>query len=79
MLEKYYIAVEYGIESCYNKTLQRINRGHTFEEAELAVRKTAALGINTGAHFIFGLPGRADADSDIYNIITSPYYSEVPR
>ena len=25
--EKHYIAVEYGIESCYNKTLRRINRG----------------------------------------------------
>jgi radical SAM protein (TIGR01212 family) len=57
--EKNYIAVEYGIESSYNKTLLRINRGHTFEEAESAVRKTAALGINTGAHFIFGLPGES--------------------
>ena len=54
---KYYIAVEYGIESCYNKTLNRINRGHTFEEAVAAVEKTASLGINTGAHFILGLPG----------------------
>jgi radical SAM protein (TIGR01212 family) len=53
----HYIAVEYGIESCYNRTLERINRGHSFEEAVDAVRKTAALGINTGAHFIFGLPG----------------------
>jgi radical SAM protein (TIGR01212 family) len=52
-----YIAVEYGIESCYNKTLARINRGHTFEESVQAVKKTAQLGINTGAHFIFGLPG----------------------
>ena len=52
-----YIAVEYGIESCYNKTLKRINRGHTFEEAVDAVKKTAGMGINTGAHFIFGLPG----------------------
>lgn len=55
--EKYYIAVEYGIESCYNKTLKRINRGHTFEESVEAVQKTSALGIITGAHFIFGLPG----------------------
>jgi uncharacterized protein len=55
--EKYYIAVEYGIESCYNKTLQRINRGHTFEEAVIALERTAAHGITTGAHFIFGLPG----------------------
>ncbi len=55
--EKCYLAVEYGIESCYNKTLLRINRGHTFEEAVAAVEKTAGYGINTGAHFILGLPG----------------------
>ena len=55
--EKYYIAVEYGIESCYNKTLKRTNRGHSFEEAVQAIAETAGLGINTGAHFIFGLPG----------------------
>jgi len=55
--EKYYLVVEYGIESCYNKTLKRINRGHTFEAAVNAVKATATLGINTGAHFIFGLPG----------------------
>jgi radical SAM protein (TIGR01212 family) len=57
--QKCYLAVEYGIESCYNKTLKRINRGHTFEEAEKAVMDTAVLGINTGAHFIFGLPGES--------------------
>lgn len=56
---KYYVAVEYGIESCYNRTLLRINRGHTFEDAVEAVGKTTALGINTGAHFIFGLPGES--------------------
>jgi len=55
--QKCYLAVEYGIESCYNKTLRRINRGHSFEDAVLAVEKTASAGINTGAHFIFGLPG----------------------
>jgi uncharacterized protein len=55
--QKCYLAVEYGIESCYNKTLKRINRGHSFEEAVLAVEKTVSAGINTGAHFIFGLPG----------------------
>lgn len=55
--QKCYIAIEYGIESCYNKTLKRINRGHTFEEAVRAVERTASMGINMGAHFIFGLPG----------------------
>jgi radical SAM protein (TIGR01212 family) len=57
--DKYYVAIEYGIESCYNRTLSRINRGHTFEEAVQAVEKTSALGIKTGAHFIFGLPGES--------------------
>jgi radical SAM protein (TIGR01212 family) len=52
-----YLAVEFGIESCYNKTLERINRGHSFEDAIVALERTSALGINTGAHFIFGLPG----------------------
>ncbi len=54
---KYYVAIEYGIESCYNKTLKRINRGHSFEDAVKALEKTAAFGITAGAHFIFGLPG----------------------
>lgn len=54
-----YVAIEYGIESCYNKTLNRINRGHTFEDAVLALEKTATFGINAGAHFIFGLPGES--------------------
>jgi uncharacterized protein len=52
-----YLAVEYGIESCYNKTLQRINRGHSFEDSVAVVKKTSDFGIKTGAHFIFGLPG----------------------
>lgn len=57
--EKYYVAVEYGIESCYDKTLKRINRGHTFDEAVSALKLTSEYGIRTGAHFIFGLPGES--------------------
>ena len=51
------IVVEYGIESCYDQTLQRINRGHDFETARRAVEMTAARGLDVGAHFILGLPG----------------------
>lgn len=58
----YYIAIEYGVESCYDRTLTLINRGHTFKEAVDAIEKTARLGINTGAHFIFGLPGESRED-----------------
>ena len=52
-----FLIVEYGIESTDNATLKRINRGHTFEVAAEAVRKTAARGIRVGAHIILGLPG----------------------
>ncbi len=55
--QKYHIQIEYGVESCYDTTLQRINRGHGFAIAEAMIRKTVSLGIKTGAHFIFGLPG----------------------
>lgn len=56
------VIIEYGIESCYDKTLQRINRGHNFATAVKAVEATAARGIHQGAHFIFGLPGENIAD-----------------
>jgi uncharacterized protein len=70
--QNHYISIEYGIESCYNKTLRRINRGHTFEEAVSALQKTAALGINAGAHFIFGLPGETREEMlDQVNIISA--------
>jgi radical SAM protein (TIGR01212 family) len=51
-----YLIVEYGIESCYNATLQRINRGHDFEKSVNAIHATAQRGIKCGAHIIFGLP-----------------------
>jgi uncharacterized protein len=57
--EKHFIAIEYGVESCYEKTLKRINRGHTFNQAVEAIQMTAEKGIKTGAHFIFGLPGES--------------------
>ncbi|MDE7134140.1 MAG: TIGR01212 family radical SAM protein, partial [Rikenellaceae bacterium] len=57
-----HLVVEYGIESVYDRTLARINRGHDFECARKAVVETAARGIHTGAHFILGLPGESRDD-----------------
>lgn len=69
--ERCYVAIEYGIESCYDDTLQRINRGHDFECARRAVEATASRGIHVGAHFILGLPGETDdmltREADIIN------------
>ncbi len=57
--EKYYIIIEYGVESIHNHILKRINRGHNWEQSLEAINKTAELGISVGAHFIFGLPGES--------------------
>ena len=51
------VIVEYGIESCYDATLARINRGHDFACAVKACAMTAERGLPMGAHFILGLPG----------------------
>lgn len=52
-----FLIVEYGIESALNKTLDRINRGHSFQDSVEAVTRTAGCGILTGGHIILGLPG----------------------
>ncbi len=54
-----YLIIEYGIESCYNKTLKIINRGHNFETLVKTLELTSAKGIKTGGHLIFGLPGES--------------------
>ena len=54
-----FLIVEYGIESIYDATLSRINRGHTHAQTADAVTRTAACGIRTGAHLILGLPGES--------------------
>jgi radical SAM protein (TIGR01212 family) len=57
--KNYIILLELGIESCYDKTLERINRGHSFEQAAVAIENAASKNIYTTAHFIFGLPGES--------------------
>ena len=62
LAKHHYVAIEYGIESTLDRTLQRINRGHDFATARRAVEMTAERGLHTGAHFILGLPGESDED-----------------
>ena len=67
--EHYFVAVEYGIESCYDKTLRLVRRGHTFGATQQAIRATAERGIFCGGHLILGLPGESrdemQAESDM--------------
>jgi len=48
--------VEYGIQSIYNSTLKRINRGEDFENSEKWIAKTKERGLNVCGHLIYGLP-----------------------
>lgn len=57
--KNYYLMVEFGIESVYNQSLEKINRGHSFEKSVWAVQEAARRGVQTGGHLIFGLPGES--------------------
>ncbi|MFQ5584013.1 MAG: TIGR01212 family radical SAM protein, partial [Calditrichia bacterium] len=54
---RYYVVVEYGAESIYDHSLERLNRQHTFREWVEAVEMTAGRGIFISSHVILGLPG----------------------
>jgi len=63
LLEEYnrrcYLLLEYGLQSVHNKTLVKINRGHTAEDFSRAVELTHHRGIAVCAHIILGLPGES--------------------
>ena len=51
------IWVEYGIQSVYDETLKRINRGHNVENMRKWIQKTKEYDLQICGHLIFGLPG----------------------
>lgn len=62
LAENYYIMVEFGVESHLNSSLDRLNRGHHFEESVWAITETARRGIHNCVHLILGLPGETEND-----------------
>ncbi|MBS3993454.1 MAG: TIGR01212 family radical SAM protein [Bacteroidetes bacterium] len=52
-----YVSLEFGVESPLNRTLELVNRCHTFEETVDAYELAKNRGIHLGAHMILGLPG----------------------
>lgn len=56
--EKYQvnISVELGLQSIHHKTLNKINRGHTFAEFLDAVLSIKTYGFKVGVHLILNLP-----------------------
>ncbi len=52
-----YLIVELGLQTIFDKTGERINRGHTYEEFLKGYKKLKERGINICVHLINGLPG----------------------
>jgi radical SAM protein (TIGR01212 family) len=51
------IWIEFGIQSVYDETLERINRGHDSANVREWILKAKARGLKVCGHLIFGLPG----------------------
>ncbi|QFR50131.1 TIGR01212 family radical SAM protein [Sulfurimonas lithotrophica] len=51
------IWIEFGIQSVYDETLKRINRGHDSANVKEWILKSKKAGLNVCGHLIFGLPG----------------------
>jgi radical SAM protein (TIGR01212 family) len=52
----YDITIEYGLESIYDDSLKRINRGHDYQSYLDAIEMTKNRGIMIGTHIILGFP-----------------------
>ena len=50
------IWIEYGIQSIYDETLEKINRGHNYANIKEWIQKTKERNLLVCGHMIFGLP-----------------------
>ncbi len=53
----YEVWLELGLQSAFDDTLARVNRGHGFAEYRDALRRARAAGLPVCTHLIVGLPG----------------------
>ncbi len=59
LAKDYYVSLEFGVESTINRTLDLINRCHSYEETIAAYELSVNRGLHLGAHMIIGLPGES--------------------
>lgn len=57
--EGYEIWLELGLQSAFDDSLRRVNRGHGFDEYRDAVQRAHQYGLKVCTHLIVGLPGEA--------------------
>ncbi len=56
LAERYFMLIEYGMQSVYDRTLEFINRGHDYNTFLKTLDMTKDRGIYMGAHVIVGFP-----------------------
>lgn len=59
LAKTYYVTIEYGLESPYDRTLKWINRKHDFNCWVKAVEMTSGRGIYICTHIILGFPNES--------------------
>ena len=59
----YEVWLELGLQSSFDDTLERINRGHGFAEYVDAVQRAKKHGLKLCTHLIMGLPGEEPEDT----------------
>ncbi|MTI12883.1 TIGR01212 family radical SAM protein [Sansalvadorimonas verongulae] len=59
----YEIWLELGLQSSFDESLERINRGHTFADYEDAIIRSRKFDLNICTHLIMGLPGEKPEDT----------------
>lgn len=57
------VMMEFGAETSFDRTLERINRGHTWGQTVEAVELASSRGLRCGLHLIAGLPGETLEDT----------------
>src|SRR5204863_4533336 len=54
--QRTFVSLEYGVESIYDDTLKRVNRGHNYAAFLRAIELTRGRSIHIGTHLILGFP-----------------------
>ncbi len=60
--QRMYVAVEFGMQTMHDRSLDWMNRGHHHDAMIDAVERSRDRGFEIGAHVILGLPGESHDD-----------------
>ena len=73
------VTIEIGLQSVHNKSLEFLNRGHTFKQVEEAIKICGEAGLTVGVHLITGIPNETYDDmlSTIKWVSSNAYIKQV--